>query len=105
MKSDAWKELRSLAVEETPYCVLCSAADGLQVHHRKYPTRFGDEPLSWLTVLCGKCHAKHHGVKYRKPKKKKKKKLKKQSEGGPVKFFSEKEIRKHERIHRGEKID
>lgn len=106
IKSPEWKHLRDLAIEETPYCVMCSAEDELQVHHRKYPVLLGTEPLSWLTVVCRKCHARHHGYKYRKPKKKKKQRAKNKEKPkieiarSAVKHFTKKEIAEYEKIYK-----
>jgi hypothetical protein len=61
MKSSEWKEKRKLAIEkENGRCQLCNSDRFLHVHHRTYE-RFGYEEIGDLTVLCGYCHAKHHG--------------------------------------------
>ena len=45
-------------------CVLCgfdgSAKNKLVVHHRHYRSLFGEDPLRDVTLLCSRCHGKHH---------------------------------------------
>jgi hypothetical protein len=41
-------------------CQLCSAMEGLDVHHNTY-VRLGCEVETDLIVLCRSCHERHHG--------------------------------------------
>lgn len=60
--SPRWLTMRRLALEAAEgRCLLCNAAEGLDVHHRTYD-RVGAERLSDLVVLCGDCHGRHHGT-------------------------------------------
>jgi hypothetical protein len=72
LKSSVWADKRAIALKRSPCCVLCSSTDYLQVHHRKYPSVLGEEPQSWLTVLCEKCHMHYHNKRAGRPKKKSK---------------------------------
>lgn len=62
LKTEHWRTMRRLALEHADYrCQLCGSTDDLHVHHREYNPY--NERLSDLTVLCGNCHARFHGVK------------------------------------------
>lgn len=57
--SPAWERKRDLVIErDKGKCVWCGA-DGGQVHHKTYAD-IGQEPLSDLVVLCGRCHKTVH---------------------------------------------
>ena len=56
----AWKRERALG-RDGRACKLCNCKAGLQVHHREYPARWGDEPDDDLVTLCAGCHRKFHG--------------------------------------------
>jgi hypothetical protein len=61
LKTAHWRRCREWAL--TYYgasCVLCGRRERLEVHHRTY-TRLGQELITDLIVLCGACHARHHG--------------------------------------------
>jgi predicted HNH restriction endonuclease len=59
--SDRWRELRKLAIHAAcGKCQLCNSSIKIEVHHREYPKVLGEEPLSFLTVLCHKCHKMYH---------------------------------------------
>jgi len=61
LKSTRWAQLRSEALTAAGNrCQVCNDVDRLQVHHRQYPKTFGEEPVSFLTVLCEKCHGLFH---------------------------------------------
>ena len=52
-----WQEKRKLALDRAKNrCQLCNSRKNLEVHHRKYPTILGQEPVEDLTVLCHRCH-------------------------------------------------
>jgi hypothetical protein len=60
LRTAHWKRTRQLALDHYgSTCVLCGA-EPVEVHHRTYERR-GCELLSDLIVLCGACHAQHHG--------------------------------------------
>lgn len=42
-------------------CQNCGALKDLQVHHRKYRSRLGDDSLNNLVTLCAYCHMEEHG--------------------------------------------
>jgi hypothetical protein len=57
LRSDVWKEKRNSAIERAQgRCQVCNSENKLEVHHRKYPSILGQEPLEDLTVLCKSCH-------------------------------------------------
>lgn len=59
MQSDRWKALRKQALERDNHrCRACDhdRAYNLEVHHRRYPERFGTETVEDLTTLCRRCH-------------------------------------------------
>lgn len=50
LQTDWWKHLREEALERALHrCQLCNNVEDLQVHHRKYPKRWGTEPVEDLT--------------------------------------------------------
>ena len=61
LKSAEWKARRETALAKAKYtCDQCGARAS-QVHHTSYDN-LGNEKDSDLTVLCGKCHMKHHRI-------------------------------------------
>ncbi len=61
LKSDEWKIIKRLAKESANgKCRFCNSTDNLQVHHRKYFRKWGQERLCDLTVLCERCHGLAH---------------------------------------------
>jgi hypothetical protein len=95
LSTDVWKEKRAKAIKKTPYCALCSKRKTLQVHHRKYPLVFGDEPISWLTVLCSKCHSTFHGIRRAHQNKQMVERDFRVKSSGQVKIFNETEKKKY----------
>ena len=61
LKTPRWKELRKQAlINACNKCQVCNSTKRLNVHHRQYPEVWGEEPQSFLTVLCNKCHKLFH---------------------------------------------
>ena len=61
LKSDLWKEKREQALcAAGNKCQVCNSPNKINVHHREYPKNWGDEPQSFLTVLCDRCHRLFH---------------------------------------------
>jgi hypothetical protein len=61
LKSPRWKELKKQAlIKSGNKCQVCNSSLKLNVHHREYPKIWGEEPQSFLTVLCNKCHKLFH---------------------------------------------
>jgi len=64
LKSEEWSKLRIVALERDGYrCRVCNSSEGLNVHHRKYPTernQWESDCLDSLTTLCRKCHNHFH---------------------------------------------
>lgn len=55
--SARWAELRAQALDRDGHaCRFCNRTDHLQVHHRRYPERWGDETVEDLTTICTACH-------------------------------------------------
>jgi 5-methylcytosine-specific restriction endonuclease McrA len=48
LESDGWR------------CQWCGAPRNLQVHHRKYRSRLGDDTAENLITLCADCHRAEH---------------------------------------------
>ena len=62
LKSEDWQELRNLALVRTDgFCQYCGEI-ATQVHHVKYPKRFGEEHPHSLIPICDRCHEISHGV-------------------------------------------
>lgn len=61
LETEHWQKTRASALERAGgRCQLCNTNRRLQVHHRTYE-RLGSELPGDLTVLCRRCHARHHG--------------------------------------------
>lgn len=81
LSSSDWSNLRKAVIARDKSCRLCASAKSLNVHHRTY-ARVGDEDLDDLTLLCRRCHERHHDsawVPAAKPKRPRKKKPKKKA--------------------------
>jgi hypothetical protein len=61
LKTQEWSEIRKFMHDTIDHCAGCGSESDLQVHHSNYPKR-GAERMADLTVLCGGCHAKVHGI-------------------------------------------
>lgn len=60
LQTEHWHEVRTSALRRADYrCQLCNQGGTLDVHHRTYERR-GQEAVGDVTVLCRKCHEKHH---------------------------------------------
>lgn len=67
LKSSDWSEQRNFALERTSrFCQFCGEVAS-QVHHVKYPKRFGEEHPHSLIPVCERCHNISHGVQEMKP--------------------------------------
>jgi hypothetical protein len=63
LNSEKWDSLKKLALERADYkCELCGATYKA-VHHVKYPKKYQNDHIDNLLVVCGKCHAKLHGIR------------------------------------------
>lgn len=57
LDSDIWTILRNKRLEMDNFkCSICGNPNNLEVHHLKYPSVLGTEPLSDLMTLCNSCH-------------------------------------------------
>lgn len=62
LKSLEWSEQRDIALARTSgFCQYCGEVAS-QVHHVKYPKRFGEEHPHSLIPVCERCHNISHGV-------------------------------------------
>lgn len=62
LKSTEWRENRNFALDRTSgFCQYCGEV-ATQVHHVKYPKRFGEEHPHSLIPICERCHNISHGV-------------------------------------------
>lgn len=58
-----WKEQRAEALERTSgFCEYCGDV-AIQVHHTKYPKKFGEENPHNLIPVCKRCHELSHGIR------------------------------------------
>lgn len=61
LRSKVWQSKRRRAIRRAGgACQVCNARRPLQVHHREYPDRWGNEPDDDLVVLCAACHQLFH---------------------------------------------
>lgn len=61
LRSYTWKEKQYAVLRRAGYmCESCSNGMATEVHHLKYPKRWGDEPLDWLQAVCKPCHNNEH---------------------------------------------
>jgi 5-methylcytosine-specific restriction endonuclease McrA len=61
LRSMPWKILREQALHRDGWaCVDCGRTDNLHVHHTRYPSVLGTEPVEWLKTLCARCHDLTH---------------------------------------------
>lgn len=62
--SPIWRDKRDMVVQrangqcEKPGCT--SPLE--EVHHRRYPKVWGNEPIEWLVGLCAEHHREEHGI-------------------------------------------
>src|SRR6266850_2559061 len=62
LKSPEWQEQRDFALARTSgFCQFCGNF-AEQVHHVRYPKRFGEEHPHSLIPVCERCHNASHGV-------------------------------------------
>jgi 5-methylcytosine-specific restriction endonuclease McrA len=58
----AYRRLLKRVLERDGWrCQKCGSLKDLQVHHRKYRSRQGDDSLANLVTLCAHCHTEEHG--------------------------------------------
>lgn len=63
LNSKKWEDLRRKALERSDYkCEFCSIPYKA-VHHVRYPKKYKEDHVDNLLVVCGKCHAKLHGIR------------------------------------------
>ena len=64
LRSEWWQQVKGEALRLFGHaCMLCSSPLGLQVHHRgreAYKWLFREIVTRHLTVLCDRCHRRHH---------------------------------------------
>lgn len=61
LSSWVWRSKRArILSRDKRSCSLCSSRHNLQVHHSRYPRRWGMESDDDLTVLCSSCHRRYH---------------------------------------------
>lgn len=60
IRSDEWRnKARDAITRSTGRCAMCGTRKNLTVHHNTYE-RIGNELPTDLTVVCWKCHRRHH---------------------------------------------
>lgn len=62
-KSEIWKLKKKLFKELwtqlLPWeCCACGTDQNIDIHHIRYPKRWGTEPIAWLRPFCRECHEK-----------------------------------------------
>lgn len=62
LESDYWKAIRKKALDrDGGRCKLCNELKNLQVHHRSYKNKWGDDAeFDDLVTLCEECHKNFH---------------------------------------------
>ena len=63
-KTGHWKTVREEALLYAAFsCCMCGRADRLQVHHKPsgYQRLFRERVDQDVTVVCQRCHRRHHG--------------------------------------------
>src|SRR3972149_10065208 len=67
LKTNHWQAKRKsfLGQEQNQKCKICGSVLNLQIHHRRYTSRKGNnhlfhEPFSILMTLCNNCHTTWH---------------------------------------------
>lgn len=64
LRSSSWAEKRNEALMRDEYhCSICGNPNNLEVHHLKYPSLLGTEPVSDLMTVCEGCHKKIESYK------------------------------------------
>ena len=57
LHSRTWARVRGGALRRSRgHCMVCRAAIGIQVHHNKYPAKWGTERRDDVLTLCSGCH-------------------------------------------------
>lgn len=63
-RTEHFRRLTDTCSKTYKTCVMCgfngSVNNKLVVHHRHYRTLFREDPLRDVTLLCSRCHSKHH---------------------------------------------
>jgi 5-methylcytosine-specific restriction endonuclease McrA len=59
-RTEWFRALKAQVETNHKTCVLCGRDLSLVPHHRHYKTLFREHPLEDLTLLCSRCHGKHH---------------------------------------------
>ena len=63
LDSDQYRQLWKEILERDGWrCQRCGSSSNLQVHHRKFRSRFGDDAAQNLITLCAHCHRTEHGL-------------------------------------------
>lgn len=59
-----WYVVRKVVLKRDKYkCMACGSEDELNVHHKKYTTKYvWEEPIKNLVTLCRACHKKEHNI-------------------------------------------
>lgn len=55
-----FRSLTAKMVEQYQSCVMCGKTQNLVVHHRHYRTLFNESTNRDVTLVCQRCHGKHH---------------------------------------------
>jgi 5-methylcytosine-specific restriction endonuclease McrA len=63
LRSPEWRAKKTEVFRRAGYmCEYCESNPAVQVHHLRYPARWGDESLDDLQAVCRECHKEHHGL-------------------------------------------
>lgn len=70
LRSDTWSKKRRAVLERAGNQCESEGCNrrAVEIHHVKYPARWGDEPLDYLEAVCRKCHNERHPEKSRREK-------------------------------------
>jgi 5-methylcytosine-specific restriction endonuclease McrA len=62
LDADAYQQLCRQVLERDGWrCQVCGAMQHLQVHHKEFRSRSGDDSEENLITLCDRCHKLAHG--------------------------------------------
>jgi len=64
LQPEAYRELHCHVLERDSWrCQVCGTMESLQVHHKQFQSRSGDDQETNLITLCYDCHNRAHSLK------------------------------------------
>ncbi len=63
LDNNPYRELRTKVLRRDGWrCQVCGSMKNLEVHHKVFRSRWGEDDEQNLITLCLECHAKAHGL-------------------------------------------